>query len=92
VWIVLAREQADDPALIAKIRISSDSARLRLTLAGQTVVGWFQPVESGPWKKIGECALVNKDTVHLGVFTHGGLADAERWVTLRNFHIYKSSE
>ncbi len=58
-WIVLAREQADDPALIAKIRISSDSARLRLTLAGQTVVGWFQPVESGPWKKIGECALGN---------------------------------
>jgi regulation of enolase protein 1 (concanavalin A-like superfamily) len=89
VWIVLAREQADNPTLVAKIPMHTDSARLRLTLTEHTVVGWAQPADSDSWLKVGECALVNEETVHLGVFTHGGPVDEERWVTLRKFHIYK---
>lgn len=92
IWIVLGREQADDPTLVAKIPISSESARVRLKLTGQTVVGWVQPDGRGPWEKVGECSLVNEDTVQLGAFTHGGSADAERWVTLHGFLIYKSGE
>ncbi len=88
-WIVLGREQDDSPKLVARIPIVTESARLRLSLSGQTVVGWAQPDGEGSWEKIGECALVNEDNVHLGVFTHGSEPDAERWVTLRDFIIFQ---
>ena len=86
-WIVLGREQDDSPQLIARIPVATGTARLRLSLEEQTLVGWAQPECDGPWEKVGACELVNTDTVCLGVFTHGGEPDAERWVTLRDFII-----
>ena len=91
VWIVLAREQAEKATLVAKIPMLTESARLRLTLTGQIVNGWARSSDSDSWEKVGECALVNNDRVHLGVFTHGGPAEEERWVSLRQFHIFISS-
>jgi regulation of enolase protein 1 (concanavalin A-like superfamily) len=87
-WIVLAREQDDNPALVAKIPCATESAQLRLTITGSMVEGWVCMPGTESWIKVGECALLIEDSAHPGVFTHGGAEEAERWVTLRDFYIY----
>ena len=88
VWIVLAREQADFPVLVAKVPIQTVTVCLRLTLVDNMVIGFVQPSGSKVWSRVGECALVNDIATQPGVFTHGAPVDSDRWVTLSHFHIY----
>jgi regulation of enolase protein 1 (concanavalin A-like superfamily) len=88
VWIVLAREQADTPVLVAKFPIHTMTVCLRLTFMDDMVTGWVKPAGSETWSRVGECSLVNDSVTQPGVFTHGAPADSDRWVTLSHFQIY----
>ena len=92
IWIVLAREENDEAVLVSKIPFTAESAQLRLTFSGQIIEGLAQATKDDPWEKVGECAIVNADVVHPGVFTHGGPEDEERWISLHNYHLYISGE
>ena len=84
-WIVLAREQDGQPELIDKTRISVESAELQLALLGAVVHGQFRTSPTEDWRAVGECPLLDGANPKIGLFTHGGPQDLERWVELRNF-------
>ena len=84
-WIVLAREQDGQPELIDKTRISVESAELQLALLGGVVHGQFRTSPTEDWRTVGECPLLDGANPKIGLFTHGGPQDIERWVELRNF-------
>ena len=37
------------------------------------------------WQAVGECLLLEGTNPKIGLFTHGGPKDIERWVELRSF-------
>ena len=84
-WIVLAREQDGQPELIDKTRISVESAELQFALLGGVVHGQFRTSPTEDWRTVGECPLLDGANPKIGLFTHGGPQDLERWVELRNF-------
>ena len=84
-WIVLAREENGQPELIDKTRISMLSAELRLALLDGGIQGHFRKSPEDEWQKVGECALLNSANLRVGLFTHGGPAESERWVRLSQF-------
>ena len=86
-WIVLAREEGGQPALIDKARISVETAELQLVLRGGMLQGQFRTSSDDHWQKVGECPLVGEAAPKVGLFTHGGPAEIERWVELRDFTI-----
>ena len=85
VWIVLAREENDAPALIDKVPIASDSARLRLSLVDGNVTGAYRASDTDDWQTVGACAPLPQAAIRPGIFTHGGPDDTERWVEFSLF-------
>ena len=84
-WIVLAREQGGQSELIAKTRISAESAELQLVLLEGNVSGQFRTSSKEDWQTVGECPLLEGANPKIGLFTHGGPKDIERWIELRGF-------
>lgn len=79
IWIVLAREEDDEPALVERVPIVADTARLRLTLDDAGVAAAYLVPESETWQPVGTCAPLPHGMLQPGIFTHGGPADVERW-------------
>lgn len=88
-WIVLAREESGQAELINKSRISVESAELQLVLQDGKVLGQYRASPEDDWQNVGECPLVGVAAPNVGLFTHGGPADVERWVALKDFSILK---
>ena len=86
-WIVLAREQASQPELIDKTPISVKTAELRLVVLDGIVQGQFCISPEDGWQYVGECALVGDTAPWIGLFTHGGPEEIERWVEFKDFSI-----
>lgn len=84
-WIVLAREESGQPELIAKTRISVESAELQLVLFDGIVRGQFRTSAKEDWRVVGECSLLEAAAPKIGLFTHGSPREIERWVEMRNF-------
>ena len=84
-WIVLAREQGGQPELIAKTRIDAETAELQLAYLDGVVQGQICVSSKENWQAVGECPLLEGASPKIGLFTHGGPQDIERWVELRNF-------
>lgn len=87
VWIVLAREEEAKSVLVSRLPVETESARLRLSRVGGTMVGQFRTSDEDAWQTVGECAPVEKGDVRLGLYTHGGPADEEHWAELRDYRI-----
>ena len=88
-WIVLAREEGGKPELINKTTISSESAELQLVLAEGRVRGQFRVSPDDLWHPVGECDLLEAANPKVGLFTHGGSEEIERWAVFRNFSMRK---
>jgi len=86
-WIVLAREEDGQPALIDRTPIATQSAQLQLVLLDAEVHGQFRISPDDDWQQVGACALIGKSHARVGLFTHGGPQEIERWVALRDFSI-----
>ena len=84
-WIVLAREEGGQPELIAKTRISAESAELQLVLLDGVIHGQFRISPEDDWQKVGDCPILKAADPKVGLFTHGGPEKIERWVKLRTF-------
>ena len=87
VWIVLAREEGDQGTLINRIPFAGESAHIRLTLSGDTMVGEVLSDDGTTWKTVGTCATSGAETVQLGICVHGGPEGEERWAELSEFAI-----
>jgi hypothetical protein len=87
IWIVMAREEGDQPELVHKLPILPETARLQLSLEDGKMVGRFRTPDDETWTKVAACEPLPEGPVQLGIFTHGGAANAERWVTLSSFRI-----
>jgi len=86
-WIVLAREEGGQPALVDRTRLSAETAQLQLVLLGAELHGQFRCSPEDDWQEVGLCALVGDAEPRVGVFTHGGPDEIERWAELRDFSI-----
>jgi hypothetical protein len=84
-WIVLAREQGGQPELIAKTGISAESAELQLVLLDGIVHGQFRISSKEDWQTVGDCPLLEGASPKIGLFTHGGPKDIERWIEMHSF-------
>ncbi|MFC1996339.1 hypothetical protein ACFLXI_01865 [Chloroflexota bacterium] len=84
-WIVLAREEGGQSTLIDKTRISVGSAELQLVLIEGLAHGQFRSSPEDEWQLVGKCKLVEGTKPKVGLFSHGGPGEIERWVTLRGF-------
>ena len=87
VWIVLAREEADQGTLVSRIPFTGDTARLRLSLSGDTMVGQVQAAPDAEWQTVGMCAKAATAQAQLGICVHGGPADEAHWAELSAFAI-----
>ncbi len=86
VWIIMAREEEGQSALVNRIPALAETVRLRLTLVEGQVTGQFC-IADGDWQTVGACAPVQKGDVHIGLFTHGGPADEEHWAQFAAFRM-----
>jgi len=84
-WIVLAREQDGQPEMINKTQLSVESAELQFVLLDGIVHGQFRASSKDGWRTVGECTLLEAVTPQIGLFTHGGPSEIERWVEMRAF-------
>lgn len=95
IWIVLAREQDEQPALVNRVPIQPQSVRLRLTLVegvgAVSALGQVLAPEESEWKTVGECDPIPAPALQVGIFTHGGPNDTRRWAHFSRFKIYKST-
>jgi hypothetical protein len=62
-----------------------ESAELQLALLGGILLGQFRTSPTEGWQTVGECPLLDGANPKIGLFTHGGPQDIERWIELRNF-------
>ena len=88
-WIVLAREEGGQSELIAKTRITVESAELQLVLLDDVVHGQFRTSPEDDWQIVGDCPLLEAAIPKVGLFTHGGPGELERWVELRRFALLR---
>ena len=88
-WIVLAREEGGQSELIAKTRILVESAELRLVVLDGVVQGQFRTSSKDDWQIVGECPILEAASPKVGLFTHGGPGEIERWVELRSFALLR---
>jgi hypothetical protein len=49
------------------------------------VRGQFRTSSKEDWRVVGECLLLERAAPKIGLFTHGGSREIERWVEIRNF-------
>ncbi|MGC9347410.1 MAG: hypothetical protein ACP5JG_04650 [Anaerolineae bacterium] len=87
IWIVMAREEGDQPELVDKVAILPETAHLQLSLEDGKMVGRFRTPDDKAWAEVATCDPLPDGPVQLGIFTHGGAANADRWVTLSSFRI-----
>jgi hypothetical protein len=87
VFIVMAREEDDKPSVSGKIPVTSVSANLRLSLTNGRIVGEYSVGSGEDWQRVGECEPIVGDRLMVGLFTHGGPKDTERWVEFESFRI-----
>jgi regulation of enolase protein 1 (concanavalin A-like superfamily) len=92
VWIVIAREVDDQPALVNKIPWEAERAHLKLALEEGRVIGRARDPEGGDWQVVGECEPLSAREVHPGLFTHGGPEDEARWAEFTGFAVTSADE
>jgi regulation of enolase protein 1 (concanavalin A-like superfamily) len=87
-WIVLAREEAGEPKLINKTTIMGASAEIQFALRETKILGQFRTSAEQDWTEVGECAWIKENKPYIGLFTHGGPKDFERWAVFQGFSIF----
>jgi regulation of enolase protein 1 (concanavalin A-like superfamily) len=92
VWIVMAREEDDQPALVNRVPVSTDAAAIRLVQGADAIVGQFRAAEGDAWQTVGRCASLPIAEIHPGLFAHGGPADDARWAEFQRYHIYLTDD
>lgn len=93
-WLVFAREQNGEPAVIAKIQCTSDSAMLRLSLnKDQQVVAEARSGvdEKTSYQSLGTCAPIDsKLPLHVGLMANGAAPDSTHYAFFSDFvHFYR---
>jgi regulation of enolase protein 1 (concanavalin A-like superfamily) len=88
-WIVMAREEGGQPELVDKTRVAAPSAELQLVLVDGALHGQFRISSENKWQEVGKCALLGEAALKVGLFTHGGPAEIERWAEMRDFSMLK---
>ncbi|MGC9522223.1 MAG: hypothetical protein ACP5HG_10150 [Anaerolineae bacterium] len=89
IWIVLAREENEQPALVNRVPFLPQTARLRLTLVQERVVGQVLTPEDSEWQTVGECDPISTPMLQFGIFTHGGPNDTRRSAQFSSFKVYR---
>ena len=89
-WIVLAREEKGKSELVHKVGITGEAAEIRFVFTSDKAQGQFRMSAADEWTTVGECAFVGDVVPSIGLFTHGGPGDLERWATFQRFVITAS--
>jgi hypothetical protein len=65
---------------------------LQLILQDGIVYGQFRTSPKEDWQIVGECPLLEADAPKIGIFTHGGPGEIERWVEMRSFALLRTEQ
>jgi regulation of enolase protein 1 (concanavalin A-like superfamily) len=87
--VVLVREENIKASVLGKIPLSStDAVELRLFIADEVITGQFRISSDTEWITVAQCATYPLQGLHAGLFTHGGVNDADRWVRFSGFMLF----
>jgi regulation of enolase protein 1 (concanavalin A-like superfamily) len=87
--IVIVREEKMIASVIGNIPLSSPGAvDLRLSIADGLITGQFRISSYTEWITVAQCAAYPLQGLHAGLFTHGGVNNAERWVRFSGFNLF----
>jgi regulation of enolase protein 1 (concanavalin A-like superfamily) len=84
-WIVLAREQGVQPELISKTRIAVKIAELQLKYLDSIFHGQFHTSPKDDWQVVSDCPLLEAAALKIGLFTHSGPQEIDRWIEMHAF-------
>ena len=90
--IVMGREEADKTRTIAILPLKSFSVRLRLTVAGDRILGEFRTPDAENWQKAGECNLPAHGAPRVSLQFYQGPANAEHWARVTDFVIRRTKK
>ena len=87
-WVVMGREETGKGQMIHRVEVEDKPAHMRLAFSGDRVAGSIQSTD-GTWMEVGRCPAISKPPapVQVGVLSHGGPNDVERWATFKQFRI-----
>jgi hypothetical protein len=85
--VVLVREENAKAIVLGKIALSSskDPIELRFFIVDEVIIGQFRVSPNTDWIIVAQCAGYRLQGLHAGLFTHGGVLDADRWVRFSVF-------
>jgi regulation of enolase protein 1 (concanavalin A-like superfamily) len=89
--VVLVREEDAKASVLGKIALSSstDAVELQFFIVDEVITGQFRISSAAGWITVAQCAAYPQQGLHAGLFTHGGEADADRWVRFSSFAFLK---
>ncbi len=84
--IVMVREEQGIASVLGVIPFNgSESVKLRLLKEDTVVTGQFKMSAETGWITAAQCETYTLPGLHAGLFTHGGVNDAERWARFTDF-------
>ena len=89
--VVMGREEQDRTRTIAVIPKGTPSMRLRLTVQGDKILGYYRPAATALWLKAGECTLPVQGKPKLSLQVYQGTTKVERWAKITDFRIRRVS-
>jgi len=91
VQVLLVREQKNVPEPLTPKEESAGTVRLRLTWAGGKVSGAYKT--TGDWVPVGEVEVpAGVDGANVGLASHGGAPDADRWAKFTALRIVQGAK
>jgi regulation of enolase protein 1 (concanavalin A-like superfamily) len=88
--IVLALEVNGQPEVFGKVPVDTDTARIQLSLSGNTVMGLLQQTDGDEWQLVGYCPPIPHNNLQIGLVSHGGTSEEADWVRMSNFRMVSS--
>lgn len=89
--VVMVREQKNLPEPVPAKEEAASPVRLRLTWAGAKVSGAYKT--AGDWVAVGEVELpAGASGGSVGLASHGGAADADRWAKFTDLRIAQAAK
>jgi regulation of enolase protein 1 (concanavalin A-like superfamily) len=87
-WVVMGREQGGKGEMVKRTEVKAKPTKLRIARANNIVTTSIQG-EDGTWNELGHCAAVTntKSPLKIGVLSHGGPGDAERWASFKDLRV-----
>ena len=89
--VVMGREENDRTRTIAVIPKGTPIMRLRLSVQGDKIRGYYRPEGAAAWVMAGECSLPAAGKPKLSLQVYQGTAKADRWAKITGFRIRRVS-